>query len=98
MSVVLVAKYHVKPGNADTVARTLVTMAERVAADEPGCLLYQANRSTEVDNLFLLYEVYADEEALAAHRETPHFAELIEGTVVPLLDQRGRELYSPVTA
>lgn len=96
MTVVLVARYHTVPGKADTVAAALATMAERVAADEPGCLLYQANRSTEVEDTFLLYEVYADEAALAAHRETPHFLEIVEGQVAPLLDKRERELYAPV--
>lgn len=98
MTVVLVAKYTVKPGNSDTVAAALTEMAARVAADEPGCLLYQANRSTEIDDTFLLYEVYADEQALAAHRETPHFLEYVEGRVAPLLDKRERELYAPVPA
>ena len=46
-----------------------------MAAGEPGCTLYHANRSTENPDLFLLYEHYRDQAALAAHRETPHFKE-----------------------
>lgn len=94
--IVLVAKYHVRPGNADKVAAALRRMAPLVAEHEPGCLLYQANRSTEVDNLFLLYEQYADAESLDAHRTTPHFRDVIEGEIVPLLVKRERELYEPV--
>lgn len=96
MTVTLVAKYHVRPGNSPAVAAALVAMAERVAADEPACLLYHANRSTETEDLFLLYELYQDEAALAAHRETPHFRQIVEGEIVPLLDRREREVYEQV--
>jgi quinol monooxygenase YgiN len=92
--VVLVAKYHVKPGHGDTVEAALKRMAPLVKMGEPGCTLYHANRSKDNPDLFLLYEHYRDDAALAAHRETPHFKEIIEGTIVPLLDKRERELYT----
>jgi (4S)-4-hydroxy-5-phosphonooxypentane-2,3-dione isomerase len=98
MPVTLIARYHVRPGQEAVVEEALTRMATRVKADEPGCLLYQANRSTEVENLFCLYEVYADEAALLAHRETPHFADIVEGEIVPLLDKREREVYTQVVA
>ena len=91
--IVLVAKYHVKQGKGDEVEVALKRMAPLVKEQEPGCKLYQANRSTENRDLFLLYEHYADQAALEAHRGTPHFKEIIEGTIVPLLDKRERELY-----
>ena len=94
--IVLVARYQVKPGMGDQVAAALREMAPHVKSDEPGCLLYQANRSQDNPDSFLLYEQYADEAALLAHRETPHFKRLIEGTVVPLLDKREREFYEQV--
>jgi quinol monooxygenase YgiN len=47
---------------------------------------------------FLLYEHYADQGALDAHRNTPHFKEIIEGVIVPLLEKRERELYQSVIA
>lgn len=93
MPTTLIARYHITPGHADTVAAALRRMADRVKADESGCLLYQANRSTEVEDLFCLYEVYADADALAAHRETPHFTDIVEGEIVPLLVKREREVY-----
>ena len=92
--IVLVAKYHVKAGHGDTVEAALKKMAPLVKAGEPGCTLYQACRSTENPDLFLLYEHYQDEAALLGHRETPHFKEFIEGVIVPLLDKRERELYT----
>lgn len=94
--IVLAATYHVKTGKGDDVAAALRRMAPLVKVEEPGCLLYHANRSTENPDLFLLYEHYVDQAALEAHRDTPHFRDIIEGTVVPLLDKRERQLYEQV--
>ena len=94
--IVLVAHYYGKPGQGDTIEAALKQMAPRVAADEPGCKLYHASRSQENPDLFLLYEHYVDEAALLNHRETPHFKEIIEGTIMPLLEKRERELYTLV--
>lgn len=91
--IVLVARYRVKAGRGDEVAAALREMAPLVKAEEPGCALYQASRAQDNPDQFLLYEHYVDEAALLAHRETPHFKAIIEGTVVPLLEQRERELY-----
>jgi quinol monooxygenase YgiN len=94
--IVLIAQYYVKPGQADAVEAALQEMAPLVRAHEPGCLLYQANRSRENHDHFLLVEHYRDEAALEAHRQTPHFQRLIEGTCIPLLERRARELYDLV--
>ena len=94
--VVLVAKYYVRPGKSAEVETALKTMAACVREQEPGCLLYHVNRSRENADLFLLYEQYRDTAALEAHRATSHFREIIEGTIVPLLDKREREFYEPV--
>jgi (4S)-4-hydroxy-5-phosphonooxypentane-2,3-dione isomerase len=94
--IVLVARYIVKPGLGDRVAEALQRMAPLVRSAEPGCTLYHANRASDNPDLFLLYEHYRDQDALAAHRETPHFKEIIEGVIVPLLERRERELYAPV--
>ena len=96
--VVLVAKYYVKPGKGGEVQTALKTMAACVREQESGCLLYHANRSRENVDLFLLYEQYRDVAALEAHRATPHFRQIIEGTIVPLLDKREREFYEPVVS
>jgi quinol monooxygenase YgiN len=93
----LLARYLTQPGHADTVEATLQKMAAAVARDEPGCVLYRACRSVEEPDVFVLYEEYVDEAALLAHRETPYFRDLIEGTVVPLLISREREVLVPVT-
>jgi quinol monooxygenase YgiN len=41
----------------------------------------------------VLLERYASREAFAAHRETPHFRDLVLGRIVPLLSGRTVEQY-----
>jgi quinol monooxygenase YgiN len=93
----LMARYRADPEHGDAIETALRAMAEAVARDEPACLTYRAARSTEDTGSFVLYEEYLDEAALLAHRETPHFRELIEGVVVPLLTSREREIFVPIT-
>ncbi|GAB6876899.1 putative quinol monooxygenase [Thermaerobacter litoralis] len=90
--VVLVAEYRAKPGMGDRVEAALREMI-RLTRQEPGCRLYQVNRSVDDPDRFLLYEVYEDEAALEAHRRTDHFRRIVEETVVPLLEQRERRFF-----
>lgn len=94
--IVLVVRYYVQAGKVDVVEAALQRMAGLVKEQEPGCALYQVCRSSEDPRLFLLYEQYEDQAAFDAHRETPHFKEIIEGTVRPLVERRERELYTLV--
>jgi (4S)-4-hydroxy-5-phosphonooxypentane-2,3-dione isomerase len=91
---VLVAYYHGKQGRGDEIEAALKRMAPLVAREEPGCTLYHACRSREDPDFFLLYEHYVDEEALAVHRETRHFKEIVEGTILPMLEKRERQFYT----
>jgi (4S)-4-hydroxy-5-phosphonooxypentane-2,3-dione isomerase len=92
----LLARYRVRSGQGDVVVKALQEMGEAVRRDEPRCLTYRAARSTEDPDVFVLYEEYEDEAALLAHRETPHFQALIEGTIVPQLESREREILNPI--
>ena len=92
--IVLVARYYGKSGQGDAIQAALRQIAPLVKEREPGCMLYRAARSQDNPDDFLLYEEYEDEAALLAHRETPHFKEIIEGTIVPMLEKRERALYT----
>ena len=96
--IVLVARYQVKPGKAGEVLEALSRMAPLVKEREPGCKLYQVNRSREDPDHFLLYEQYVDQAAFEGHRTTLHFKEIIKEIVIPLLDKREREVYELVIA
>jgi autoinducer 2-degrading protein len=93
---VLIAKYYVKPGNVASVLTQLRKMKQMVQNNEPGCKLYQVARSTENDDVIVLYEQYDDEAALEYHRKTPHFKAIVEETIVPKLAKRERERYELV--
>ena len=47
---------------------------------------------------FLLYERYTDEDAFQAHRRTPHFGDIIERQVAPLLEERAWTRVEPPPA
>lgn len=94
-NVVLVARYTVKPGNTDAVLAELEKMKPLVKANEPGCLTYHVNRAREAPDTLLLYEEYADQAALDAHANTPHFKEIIVGKIIPMLEKREREFFAP---
>jgi autoinducer 2-degrading protein len=96
--VVLVAMYYGKPGNGNTIEQALKEMAPKVKELEPGCVLYQVSRSHDNSDVFLLYEQYRDMASLEAHRETPHFKAIIEGTIIPLLERRERSFYDLVVS
>ena len=42
--------------------------------DEPGCLRFNVLQDDEDENVYYFYEVYKDQAALEAHRNTPHYA------------------------
>ncbi|HEX8928000.1 MAG TPA: putative quinol monooxygenase [Actinomycetota bacterium] len=93
----LIARYRTQPGQGDTVEALLREMTAAVGRDEPDCLLYRVTRSPRDGERFLLYEEYVDEGAMEAHRRTPHFRELIDGKVLPLLVEREVEVTVPIT-
>lgn len=91
--IVLVAHYFGRPGTGDAVEENLRRMAVEVKAHEPGCRFYQAGRSHDNRDNFVLYEQYDDQAAVEAHRATPHFQSIIEGTIIPMLEKRERAFY-----
>ena len=84
---IVIARYVVGEGHESTVARLLLMNAEASRA-EPGCLEFSVYQEIDVPRAFLLYERYTSEDAFQAHRRTPHFEDIIELQVVPLLRER----------
>ena len=69
---VIIAEFEVKPDQLEQFLELARTDASHSVADEPGCRQFDVTRSLEHPNRVLLYEVYDDEAAFAAHLETPH--------------------------
>lgn len=61
-----------RPGKAEELRALLFGMAVACRA-EPGNLRWDVWRDQADAGRFVLDELYADDAAVAAHRETPHF-------------------------
>ena len=71
-NIVLVVNVKTKPGCAETL---IPAMRENAAKSvlEDGCYQFDISINQEDENDFIFYEVYKNKDALASHRETPHF-------------------------
>jgi (4S)-4-hydroxy-5-phosphonooxypentane-2,3-dione isomerase len=81
--VAIVARVTVKEGKAGEYVAAFVPLLEQ-AGKEPGTLLYAVHRSKDDPHVFWTTEVYADDDAFAAHSAseahaaaTPAFTDLI---------------------
>ncbi|TDD28339.1 antibiotic biosynthesis monooxygenase [Kribbella turkmenica] len=82
----LTVSLQVVPGHLAEFVEAIRTQAERSFTDEPGCLYFDVGQDTADDHHFTLYELYADEAAVEAHRQAPHFKvwrEAVAEHVVP---------------
>ena len=86
---VLVVEVRVKPGMNEKFLEVLHDDATHTEADEPGNLRFDFLQDVDDPQKFYYYEVYKDEAAIQAHRESPHYAryaavigDLLDGPVV----------------
>ena len=71
----LVVQMEVWPGRREQFLAGMSANAEASVRDEPGCLRFDVCSVAGDENRFVLYELYADAEAFAAHKASPHFAQ-----------------------
>ncbi len=90
--VLLIARHTMKPDQEATVL-PLVEQLVEATRSEPGNLSFDAYRSLRDPASYVLLERYVSREALAAHRETPHFQGILLSEIVPLLAHRTIEEY-----
>ena len=64
-----------KPGMADQVEKQLLGIVPTVR-QEKGCIKYDLHRSLDGPPVFFFYEVWADDQDLAAHSASEHMVEL----------------------
>ena len=77
---VLLVTVHVKPEHLTEFLAAARDNAEHAVADEPGCLRFDIVQSRDDAHSFRFFEVYRDDAALAAHRQTPHFKRYIDAS------------------
>ena len=73
--IALIVSLDVVPERLDEFTAAITTNAERTFTDEPGCVHFDVTQDLADPHHFVFYELYADEDAIAAHRAAPHFAE-----------------------
>ncbi len=64
-------RIHGLPGRERELEQHLLSLAGPTRA-EPGCVVYDLYRSPEAPHEFLRFEIWTSEEALEAHKQTPH--------------------------
>lgn len=72
-----VAVYRIKPEFVDEFKRQMLKHADTCLREEPGCLRFEVNQSASDPTLFLMYELFADEEAVEAHGKTGHIVDFV---------------------
>jgi (4S)-4-hydroxy-5-phosphonooxypentane-2,3-dione isomerase len=68
----------------------------RASREEPGVAQFELLQQADDAFRFMLYEVYLDENALEAHRQTTHFKHWVEFGVPLLAGERKRTIYKLV--
>jgi quinol monooxygenase YgiN len=92
VSYVLIARWTAAPGNEERVEQVLLALAAE-ARREPGCRAFRPTRSVDDPRVFLVYEEYDDEAALAAHSASEHFRRYVLEEGIPLLESRERTFF-----
>lgn len=89
MAYTVIAKWTAKEGQEEPVAAALSSLVGP-SRNEPGNLTYQVHRDPEDARVFVIYELYVDEDAYHAHADSPHFREIAGGGALDLLEGRER--------
>ncbi len=77
---VLQVTFHVKPEVLEAFLAAGYEDSRDSVANEPGCHQFTVIQDNEDPNQVTFFEVYTDEAALDAHRQTPHFKKYAETT------------------
>jgi (4S)-4-hydroxy-5-phosphonooxypentane-2,3-dione isomerase len=92
----LLAKFRVKEGKGDELIAAFQPLFEQVEK-EPGTLLYVMNRAKDDPDVFWFTELYADDDAFAAHSGSDAMAKAMPN-LGPLIAESELLLGEPVLA
>jgi quinol monooxygenase YgiN len=79
----------------DAIRQHLIALTEG-SRKEPGCISYVPHFVSDDSSTVLIYEQYADEAALEAHRNTPHFKDHAIGGLYQRMRERSMESLNAV--
>jgi quinol monooxygenase YgiN len=76
-----------RPEDRQRVAEILAALAH-ASRQEPGCITYVPHTIEGEPNTVVIYEQYADQKALDAHRASSHFKDSAVGGLYQLMLER----------
>jgi (4S)-4-hydroxy-5-phosphonooxypentane-2,3-dione isomerase len=86
----------IKPELRDRFLEAIEHDATASVRDEPGCLRFEVLQDASDPDTYYFFEVYADEAAVSAHRETPHYAVWSAASEEVLQQRVERRVATPV--
>ena len=92
MAYVVAATWTAEPGQEGVVLEAIEKLTPPSRAEE-GNVFYQAYQDPAEPTVFRLFEIYADEDAYAAHGASEHFATYGLNQAIPVLTNRERAFY-----
>ena len=89
--IALCVEIPVHPQHRDNFEAELKDHAAKTLSEEAGCLQFDTHCSLEDPNLFFIYEVYANDDAITLHRANPQLAHYRETTADMVIERRIKE-------
>lgn len=83
----IIVQTRLHPGKREAFLAAMLPNATASVREEPGCHAFDVIEDRDTPDLFHLYEIYSDEAALAAHKETTHYRTCRE-VVNPLIAEQ----------
>jgi len=83
------------PEDADRVESIFRELRD-TSVKEPGVVEFRVGRGQDKPNVFALWEVYRDRDAVEAHRASEHFERLVVNGIRPLATERIAETVIPI--
>lgn len=94
--IVRLVQVTLKPGAEKTFRRIVVDEMEQAMDKEPGVLAMYAASQKGQSELWYFLEIYTNDSAYEAHRQTPHFQTYIKETASLVKDKKMTEMDSRV--
>ncbi|MDF7659403.1 (4S)-4-hydroxy-5-phosphonooxypentane-2,3-dione isomerase [Erwiniaceae bacterium L1_54_6] len=66
------------------------------AVQEPGNLRFDVLQDSNVPTRFFIYEAYADEAAVLAHKKTPHYLACVEALEALMTEPRKKTVFKGI--
>ena len=75
---IVLVQVEVRDDMLEAFERAILENAAASVARDPGCLRFDVSQQMDDPRRWVFHEVYLDEAAHAAHRQSPHYAAYLE--------------------